>query len=914
MQSNQDSLQDLSECTVAIENPDNGKVLGTGVIVTDDGLIVTCYHVLENIISNTKTVSIHFPTVVKTKMQADIVQESYNQSLDIAFLKLQTNRPDRMIAANIGEMVSPTHPFSGFGFKKAQEFDGLHVNGEIQGIAHKILRDGTISPPLIQLQSHQIAPGMSGSAILDTKSNKVIGIVSERYRTQDDAYKDLSFGIPVESIIKVYPTLREENPGLKKINVFLHAIGKGNSLLYDKFDEKYVPPNEYDEIEKILKEHRCTFITGEPEYGKTSTAVKLLWEYYNNDYNPKYIEEYSESEIIVTRLDEQDMNLIHSIICFEYPVGNMDYISNTKFQEYISKIINFRHPLQEMDLYLIITMREEVYKEFESALTYKEEIKKYKAASIGNQSYNDEKKKEMLLKWASVKKCKWLQDENLKEMVLKKIVGLPTPLSIKDFIMDTVNIVNENSVLSILPQKSEITPERFAKEVREMTEDKILFFSFLFVSQRYLTGFVEDKYNEVFETLGMEGIPDFMGIYNLFNEKQLVEIRDGCVKFTHFEYAKAIKHIRFSENGSITKEGRVIQEVLFKLAEQVDEYGDFPHVFKEDVAETIVSNYDRMPNDLRDLLDNLLKTRSVGSDVIVPSIIRNSRKNPDLNYVLEEYIDDDRIAPNVARAVYSDFSSMPEDLRNMLLFRLLRKKRNTKDPLLLLLGETNAEIQWYVLGAIASNYDRIPKRIQDEFVRITGDASTVSPQDIVENLTKLPPELGERLVSQFINNKKAVFHLSVALIQNFRSLPPNIKNKLFDLVDVRYTGYDVVRFYARTAPKYKNAQEKLFKFLDDNNIVSKDILYKHQKKLAKLDFIGIDEEITASLDYIFRNFNNLPSDIKTLIPMLIPNEYAFTSNYIIEMAENDKNLYLPPDVNAALLEKAKNRKLILLDQ
>jgi hypothetical protein len=83
MSTHQDNLlQDLTKCTVAIENPDNGKVLGTGVIATDDGLIVTCYHVLENIISNTKTVGIHFPTVVKTKMQAYIVQESCNQSLD----------------------------------------------------------------------------------------------------------------------------------------------------------------------------------------------------------------------------------------------------------------------------------------------------------------------------------------------------------------------------------------------------------------------------------------------------------------------------------------------------------------------------------------------------------------------------------------------------------------------------------------------------------------------------------------------------------------------------------------------------------------------------------------------------------------------------------------------------------------
>jgi hypothetical protein len=219
MQNIQDNLQDLTKCTVAIRNSIGDDVLGTGVIVTDDGLILTCYHVVEDVKSGTihKTVHISLPSAPDIKRLASPLEKYYDSELDIAFLQLQESFPDNVTVADLGEMVSPTHSFVGFGFRKAREFNGLHSNGGIMGKINKIITgDSTSSPSLIQLESKQIAPGMSGSPILDTKINRVIGIVSERYRTQGDMDKDLSLGIPVDSIIKVYPILTQKNAGLQK--------------------------------------------------------------------------------------------------------------------------------------------------------------------------------------------------------------------------------------------------------------------------------------------------------------------------------------------------------------------------------------------------------------------------------------------------------------------------------------------------------------------------------------------------------------------------------------------------------------------------------------------------------------------------------------------------------------------------
>ena len=235
--SNQNNLQDLRECTVAIINPDNGKVLGTGIIVTGDGLILTCYHVIEDlktqtIIKNVRIENVHidFPSK-QIKGNANVLEKYCKSELDIAFLQLQKKLPMEIDITNLNERVFPNREFIGFGFRKDKEFNGLHSDGKIMGKINKKLKDGSDSPPFIQIESNNIESGMSGSPILDTTTNKVIGIVSERYKisyyNQDDVDKDLSLGIPVETIIKVYPELKQKNPGLNQIL----QIGQDNHLL-----------------------------------------------------------------------------------------------------------------------------------------------------------------------------------------------------------------------------------------------------------------------------------------------------------------------------------------------------------------------------------------------------------------------------------------------------------------------------------------------------------------------------------------------------------------------------------------------------------------------------------------------------------------------------------------------------------
>jgi hypothetical protein len=83
-------------------------------------------------------------------------------------------------------------------------------------------------------------------------------------------------------------------------------------------------------MEKALKENRCIFIIGSPEYGKTHTAIKLLWEFYkNSNCKPRYIEAGSRDdddiinkrEDIITKLVNQDKSLENNVIYIEDPLG-----------------------------------------------------------------------------------------------------------------------------------------------------------------------------------------------------------------------------------------------------------------------------------------------------------------------------------------------------------------------------------------------------------------------------------------------------------------------------------------------------------------------------------------------------------------------------------------------------------------
>ena len=79
----------------------------------------------------------------------------------------------------------------------------------------------------------------------------------------------------------------------------------------------------------------------------------------------------------------------------------------------------------------------------------------------------------MLTNWAIESDCVWMRNPTLKDIVLSFIKDeriLPTPLSIRDFTFDSIEMMEEKVLWLEAEKKSEETAKAFAKELKGMSD------------------------------------------------------------------------------------------------------------------------------------------------------------------------------------------------------------------------------------------------------------------------------------------------------------------------------------------------------------------------------------------------------------------------------------------------------------
>src|SRR5215213_813276 len=171
---NEDPLQRLAPSIVEIISDDkDSSTLGTGFVVTDDGIIVTCRHVVAG--SQGKlmnSVKVRFHSDSKTDVNEFTVSPvrevqgfKDDPSIDISFLRLDRLPEKGVTPVKLDDKVVSLNHFASFGYKKAEEFSGLSAKGEIRILTYiKNSKGNIISPQVIQLYSpdNEIQPGMSG--------------------------------------------------------------------------------------------------------------------------------------------------------------------------------------------------------------------------------------------------------------------------------------------------------------------------------------------------------------------------------------------------------------------------------------------------------------------------------------------------------------------------------------------------------------------------------------------------------------------------------------------------------------------------------------------------------------------------------------------------------------------------------
>jgi len=548
-----------------------------------------------------------------------------------------------------------------------------------------------------------------------------------------------------------------------KMLVFLEKIGKPGSKLYDRIDSLYVPPTEYSEMIKTLKTNQLVFITGTSEYGKTYTAIRLLWEFFTRGYEPVWREagESSERQVVRIRLLEIERELKPKhIVYFEDPFGKTQYERRENLEREIGAIIDCIHNTE--DAYVIITSREEVFKEFDKEKISLTAIRDFeKKLNIKKPSYNYSRRREILLKWAEARNCAWFNDSSLRDFLTDKLEDervLPTPLSIRDFVLSTIKTKELETLKEKIKEKSKETAIGFAEEIESMSYDKILFLSFLFI-HAFNADFIREEYTRLLKELDIKEPCDFESVFQWFEDDKIMINSQGGIEFSHPSYCEALEYLLVKQGMPTYVNKNVFCKVLLVLARRSKA--------ARYAAYAIQENFDKLPKTTRvELLLKLSQTKEAASVVVeivnerfsllsrdvrddllltlvkwnesAHGVMRVVKKNFDSipedvrNKLLIELSNPTGAPMDVARMIMFNFDDFSESLRSELLPRLLRSNitdqlawavaynfaylsERARNELLLKLAEKD-EAAWFVGWTVANYFDELPKELRNEIL------------------------------------------------------------------------------------------------------------------------------------------------------------------------------------------------------
>lgn len=198
---------DLTAGIVAILKPDRATKAGTGFVVSDGGLVASCAHVVQYAGAGPgDSVDVVFHATGERR-SAKVEPEYWRDpaSQDVAILRLEGALPDKTRSLLLGGTSEAyDHRFSTFGFPPFREERGMWGYGTVGNLI-----DHEAAGPVLQLSSTEVTPGFSGAPVLDDRTGRVVGMVSEI--TVPDRYGRLgetAFATPTKTLLEVCADLQ----------------------------------------------------------------------------------------------------------------------------------------------------------------------------------------------------------------------------------------------------------------------------------------------------------------------------------------------------------------------------------------------------------------------------------------------------------------------------------------------------------------------------------------------------------------------------------------------------------------------------------------------------------------------------------------------------------------------------------
>lgn len=183
---------------------------GTGIIYSQDGYIITCFHVIDDIYSSGVTsskIEVFLPQDSQNSIEATVV--GYNRATDIALIKIDKKGLD---AAEFGTSKNlKVGQFAvAIGNPGGLQFMSSVSYGVISGLNRSVSIEGLGEMSLVQTDA-AINPGNSGGALVDT-DGKVIAMNSAKFT--GDGFEGMGFAIPIDTVLDIIEDILEnkDNP------------------------------------------------------------------------------------------------------------------------------------------------------------------------------------------------------------------------------------------------------------------------------------------------------------------------------------------------------------------------------------------------------------------------------------------------------------------------------------------------------------------------------------------------------------------------------------------------------------------------------------------------------------------------------------------------------------------------------
>lgn len=182
---------------------------GSGVIYTENGYIITNYHVIKSAVtSNKSNIKVYLASNSEDGYEATVV--GYNISYDLAVIKINaSNLPAINLADSsklkVGQYVAAVGSPGGL------QFMGSVTFGIISGL-DRVVSDASTKNDLQLIQTDAaINPGNSGGALVNTKG-ELIGINSSKIAAT--AYEGMGFAIPSNTVKEICDSIidKENDP------------------------------------------------------------------------------------------------------------------------------------------------------------------------------------------------------------------------------------------------------------------------------------------------------------------------------------------------------------------------------------------------------------------------------------------------------------------------------------------------------------------------------------------------------------------------------------------------------------------------------------------------------------------------------------------------------------------------------